>query len=156
MKQTNKLNVQLLPVDIRQSRIIYNEELNMFFTTGYTSQAGNTYYTGFKMSEKIIITRNIGIGHTHNFINELAIYSILPGYPKLLVKKSFHCKYYQQFDFIAEAKLLLKAKMLSDARNYNASVDEQWLNGYVASLVEGTYKNQLETLKSLVLKRRLN
>ena len=56
------------------SSVTYNAQNNIFLTNGYTSAAGNTYYQGIRLSDRIIVKYSIGEGYAHTFLNGVEVY----------------------------------------------------------------------------------
>ena len=57
---------QALPA-VSGSSITYNPDRNIFLTTGYTSAAGNTYFQGIHLSNRLAIVYDIGVGYAYTF-----------------------------------------------------------------------------------------
>jgi hypothetical protein len=71
--QLTQLVKQALP-ELRATGVTYNAERDIYLTTGYTSQAGNTYFQGIRLSDRVLITYSIGVGYCHTFLNEVSLY----------------------------------------------------------------------------------
>lgn len=56
------------------SSLTYNPSSNMFLTTGYTSNAGNTYCKALRVSDRIVIAFNIGVGYCRTFLNGITMF----------------------------------------------------------------------------------
>ena len=44
------------------SKVTYNEKHNIFLSQGYTSAAGNTYFQGIRLSDRLIVNFDFGQG----------------------------------------------------------------------------------------------
>lgn len=53
--------------------VTYNAERNVYLTTGYTSQAGNTYFKAIRLSNRLAVYYNIGIGYCRTFLNGITL-----------------------------------------------------------------------------------
>ena len=43
--------------------VTYTAERNVYLPTGYTSQTGNTYFKAIRLSNRLAVYYNIGIGY---------------------------------------------------------------------------------------------
>ena len=51
------------------NNVTYNDAAKMFLSSGYTSQAGNTYQEGVRLSRYIAVDYSIGHGYCRSFLN---------------------------------------------------------------------------------------
>lgn len=144
-----------LPFQIGNDKLGYSESQNMFVTTGYTSYAGNTYFSGIRFSERIVIMLNIGIGYYYTFLNGLSVFSYLNNQKICIGSKSYYNHKYNEQSIKRDAKIILKDKLLEKATEEKLVLDDLWLSQYVDTLVEDTYKNQKETIKTIHTSRLL-
>ena len=140
---------RVLPVEHGKMGIQYSESQNMLITTAHTSAAGNTYFNGIRLSDRIYIRINIGIGYAHTFLNGLTIYTNQKEEKKVVGSKSYHCVLYDEIKIKDDAKMIVKEKLFNEAKEQGLKLEETWLAGFVNTLVEDTYKNQIDTLKQL-------
>lgn len=149
MNEIVKLVDKVLPLEGTKAGIAYNESQNMLVTTGYTSYAGNTYFKGIRLSERIFIVFDIGIGYYHTFLNTVTVLTNSNGEKKTIGSKGHYNHKFNENTIKEDAKAIVKDKLLTEAKADNVTLDENWLNEFVATLVEDAYKNQIETLKNL-------
>lgn len=149
MNEIIKLVDKVLPLDASKVGIAYNESQNMLVTTGYTSYAGNTYFKGIRLSERIFIVFDIGIGYYHTFLNAVTVLTNSNGEKKTIGTKGHYNHKFNENTIKEDAKAIVKDKLLTEAKADNVTLDENWLNEFVTTLVEDAYKNQIETLKNL-------
>ena len=64
---------QSLPA-LSGSALTYNPDKNVYLTMGYTSAAGNTYYKALRLSDRLIVTYNLGDGYCHTFLNGITLF----------------------------------------------------------------------------------
>lgn len=76
------------------SSVTYCASANMYVTSGYTSRAGNTYFQGVQMSDRIVIKYNIGQGYAHTFLNGLQIFGFNGRDTFLIGTRSFYNYWY--------------------------------------------------------------
>ena len=145
---------RVLPV-LGSSTMSYSEPENMLVTTGHTSIAGNTYFKGVRLSDRIFIVLDIGIGYAHTFLNGLKIYANHNDEKKLIASKTYNTVYYNDDRVRSDAKELVKDELTNELSKSGTEVDEEWLNGFVDSLVEDTFRNQIDNLKTIQLNKLL-
>ena len=90
---------------LTNANFTYSEAANAFLSTGYTSQAGNTYFNTIRAAEGILIKEDIGEGYAHTFLNGIKIYSIKD--KTLLADKRFRNVRYSKEKLKSEAKKML-------------------------------------------------
>lgn len=56
------------------SAVTYCAAKNIYLSSGYTSAAGNTYFQGLRLSDRIIINYDFGQGYAYLFLNGIRIY----------------------------------------------------------------------------------
>lgn len=154
MSDLAKIVNNIIPIS---SSVAYSNSSNMLTTSAYTSQAGNTYFRGIRLSDMILINLNIGIGYAHTFINGISIYTNLrEGKPTLIASKSYNVEYYEEEYIKSEIINLIKEKLITESKKENTLLDETELNEFVHKLVEEAYRNQIDTLKEIQMKNILS
>ena len=109
----------------------YNSERRMFFSSGYTSQAGNTYFQGLRLSNRLAIVEDIGQGYYHTFLNGLKLYCYDGNQMKLIATRYYNCCYYSEYIVKQEAESMLKDYIKSQAIMLGAGLPDGMLNEYV-------------------------
>lgn len=145
-----------LPAGNIGSGIQYNESQNVFLTSGYTSNAGNTYFRGLRLSDRIFIVLDIGIGYAFTFLNGITIYSNSNNEKKLVASRSYYCRRYSEFTVKNDTKEIVLEELRKEAQNNELIIEESTLMEFVDLLVEETYKNQIETIKKIELNNLLS
>ncbi len=126
--------------------VTYRPEHNMFTGDGYESAAGNIYFSALQMSASIAIKTDIGIGHTHRFLNELYIFTA-DGKRQMLAHRSYNCCYYSKHTVRHEAVRLMTQAIL-DAAPAEARAGFAEYAALLAErcVAEAFDRNQLEVL----------
>ena len=122
------------------SSVTYNAQNNIFLTNGYTSAAGNTYYQGIRLSDRIIVKYSIGEGYAHTFLNGVEVYGYNGRDKKLIGSRSFNCYFFSEYGAKKEAIGIVVDYMKSQTKLLGASVENKQLEQFSESLVEDTYK----------------
>lgn len=120
---------QTLPA-ISGSSVTYNEERNMFITSGYTSAAGNTYYQGIHLSNRLAIVLDIGQGYAYTFLNGVKLYCFDGNQKKLIGSRLYACHYYSDSDAQQEAAKILYQYLKSQAKMLGAYVADSQLEDF--------------------------
>jgi hypothetical protein len=127
----------------------------MFVTKAYMSCAGNIYFKGIRLSEKIIVISDIGHGWLHTFLNAITIIINQNGQRQIAGAKYYHNHRYNEITIKNDAKKIIKDKLVEQAKLENVSLDETWLNEFSNNLIEETYRDQLATIKNIQLTKLL-
>lgn len=155
MNEIVKFIDETLPIGNINSGIRYNENQNVFLTPGYTSIAGNTYFNGIRLSDRIIIKTDRGIGYKHQFLNGITIYSFKNKEIKMIASRSYSDVAYSENRVKDIAKEIVIEELKKEAQKNELVYEDQWLNEFVLLLVDDAYKNQLDTLKRIKLNNLL-
>lgn len=156
MNEIVKLIDKVLPIEANKAGVSYSEQQNMLVTTPYTSFAGNTYFKGIRLSERIFIVFDIGIGYYHTFLNAVTVLTNQDGEKKTVGSKGHYNHKFNEQTIKEDAKTIVKEKLLTEAKADNVTLDEIWLNEFVETLVNDAYKNQIETLKNMQVNKLLS
>lgn len=126
--------------------LTYNSQKNIYLTDGYTSAAGNTYYQGIRLSDRIIVVANIGQGYAYTFLNGISIYGFNGQEKKLIGSRSFYNNCYSEYNVKENAKEIVMEYMISQAKMLGAQLNARQLDDFSRQLVDETYK-QTKLLK---------
>lgn len=121
------------------SSVTYNKQNNIFLTAGYTSAAGNTYYQGIRLSDRIIISYNIGEGYAYTFLNGVNVYGFNGKEKKLIGSRSYYSQCFSERYAKKEAVEIVIEYMKGQAKMLGAYVDGNQLEKFSEQLVEDTY-----------------
>lgn len=128
------------------SSVTYNAKNNIYLTNGYTSAAGNTYYQGIRLSDRIIIKYSIGQGYAYTFLNGVQVYGYNGRDKKLIGSRFFNRCLYSDDWAKRKAIDIVLDYMKSQTKMLGASVETKQLEQFSKSLVEDTYK-QMKCLR---------
>lgn len=134
--------------------LTYNKENNILTTNGYTSLAGNTYFNGIRLSEKIILILNIGIGHTHTFINGIQILSAIDK-QQVIAQTTLSIEYYSEEKIKRIAKSMIFEKLKENALKEGVTIDDESLSDFSQRIIEDAYKDQIEEIKKMQIQNLL-
>ncbi len=135
--QLSKIS-EMLP-SISGKGINYDSSRNLFYTDGWTSCAGNTYYKGLRLSDRLIITTDLGQGYAYLFLNGLHIYGYNGKDKRLVASKYYNCCVYSDSFVKTESEKLVRDFLIGQLRLSYSSVDESMVSNLSHQLVESTY-----------------
>ena len=120
---------------VSNSSVTYNADRNMFLTDGYTSAAGNTYFQGIHLSNRLAIVFDIGVGYAYTFLNGMKLYCFDGTQKKLIGSRFYSSRCYCDSFARKEAAKILSEYMKSQARLMGTCISD--------SLLEEFAKNQV-------------
>lgn len=156
MNDAIKLIDQVLPVGAINTSIKYNESQNMFVSSGYTSNAGNSYFQGLRLSDRIFIVIDIGIGYMYTFLNGITIHTAQNNERKVIGSKTYYNQVYNEIKIKEDAKEIVIEELKKESQSKGLKFDENDFIEFVDKLVEDAYKNQIENLKNIQLNKLLS
>lgn len=143
MTQTNLSMVveSALPA-LSGSAVTYNADKNIYLSSGYTSAAGNTYFQGLRLSDRIIINYDFGQGYAYLFLNGIRIYGYNGKNKRLIASRSYYCQTFWEGFAKRECEKMLMEYMTGQMKLMNVSVDQCQLEDFSKSLVQETLNNK--------------
>lgn len=142
-KQLAKLATRALPC-LSGSSISYNSDKNLFYTAGYTSAAGNTYFKTYRLSDRLCISCNLGQGYAYLFLNGLSIYGWDGQKSRLLGSwTSPGTTFFSDYKVKEVAMSLVKDYLAAQAKISGAKVPDSQLIAFSKELIEETERKKL-------------
>lgn len=129
------------------SRLTYNEKKNILLTEGYTSAAGNTYFQGIRMSDRIVISYQLGQGYCHLFLNGIRIYAYNGRELQLIGLDFYNCNIFSEYSAKRLAMGLVKKYLSNQAALTGRSIENCMIEDMASSLVNETEQNQVKIAK---------
>lgn len=141
--QLARIAARALPA-ISGDSVSYNADKNIFYTAGYTSAAGNTYFKTYRLSDRLCISCNLGQGHTYLFLNGLSIYGWDGQKSRLLGSWTRPCTtIFSDYKVKEVAMTLVKDYLTTQAKLSGATVPDHQLSAFSKELIEETERKQL-------------
>lgn len=128
------------------SKVSYNSSRNIYETSGYTSAAGNTYYQGIRLSDRIIVKYDLGQGYMYLFLNGIQIYGYNGTGKTLLASRAFQCTSFSESFAKRQCVDMLMNYLKAQTKMLNSQVSESQLNDFANTLVADVMKNQPKQL----------
>lgn len=124
--------------------VSYNADRNIFYTAGYTSAAGNTYFKTYRLSDRLCISCNLGQGYAYLFLNGLSIYGWDGQKSRLLGSWTSPCTTFFSDYKVKEVDMtLVKDYLASQAKISGATVPDSQLIAFSKELIEETERKML-------------
>lgn len=139
--QLTRLVEKALPA-LSGSSVTYNEQKNIYLSQGYTSAAGNTYFQGIRLSDRIIVNYDFGQGYAYLFLNGIRIYGYDGKEKRLISSRSFYCTGFSESFAKLQCEEMLQEYLRSQMKMLNSTVDEQQVCEFSKRLVSETLTSQ--------------
>ncbi len=123
--------------------VTYNAEKNVYLTTGYTSAAGNTYFNAIRLSDRLAVYYDIGIGYCRTFLNGIKLFAFNGVKPELIAHKMFSCYFFNEQDAARESTMMLKNFLLGQAKLQGTIVSEEQTLDFSRTLINETQRKRL-------------
>lgn len=124
------------------SAVVYDNDRGLLRTATYTAAAGNTYYQGINISNRLIIKADIGEGHTYTFLNGVTVYAFNGNSSHIIGSwnKTFPTSY-SPHNMRCVALHIVLNYLLSQAAMRGNSVSESEVNDFAEQLVDEAMRN---------------
>lgn len=121
--------------------VTYNDLAKMFLTQGWTSDAGNTYQEGMRLSDKFVVKYNIGHGYYYTFLNGVNIYGYDGDKLRLIISdNSYNGCIWSEGNVKHETVRLLTKFFEDQCRINNCFAPSDYLKEIAARFVDDTIK----------------
>lgn len=132
----------LLPA-LSCSAVSYCKEHNIFLSKGYTSAAGNTYFQGLRLSDRLVVMYEFGQGWAHLFLNGIRLYCFDGKEKKLISHRCYSCQYFNEAFARKECIGMLKNFICTQARMMGATVTPLLLAEFSESMIREVFNSPL-------------
>lgn len=124
------------------SSVSYNERHNIYLTNGYTSAAGNTYFQGARLSDRLIVKYDFGLGYKYLFLNGISLYCY-DGYDtKLISSRGYNKLCWSESYARRECLSMLKDFLVTQTKMLRQSVPQSQLEEFAKAMIDLTIANQ--------------
>lgn len=118
------------------SKVTYNQEHDIFLSQGYTSAAGNTYFQGIRLSDRLIVNFDFGQGWYYLFLNGIRIYGYDGNEKKLIASRSFYNYPFSEGRAKQECTSMLLDFMKAQVKMLKQSVPVQQLEEFSRAMID--------------------
>ena len=123
------------------SKVHYNSQSNMLETDGYTSTAGNTYYQGIILNDRIIINFDLGQGYVFLFLNGIRVYGYNGNEKHLIGSRTYYCCGFNKEFAKNQVVEIVIDYMKAQMKLMNNTCDENTVRSFSQKLVESTFSS---------------
>ncbi|MGN0187505.1 MAG: hypothetical protein ACI392_07165 [Paludibacteraceae bacterium] len=148
MKNQNLVRIveHALPA-LSGSSVHYDANRNMICTSSYTSSAGNSYYQGIRLSDRLVINIDLGQGYSYLFMNGLKLYCFDGRNKKMIGSRFYHSCSYSDCTATKESEEILFHYLKSQSGMIGASVSDRQLHEFARVMVLEAMNNNIKGLK---------
>ena len=124
------------------SSVSYNEKHNIYLSNGYTSAAGNTYFQGIRLSDRLIVKYDFGQGYAYLSLNGIRLYCY-DGYDtKLISSRGYYSQCWSESFARHECLDMLKDYLPSQTRMLRQSVPQSQIEDFASAMVKSVMATQ--------------
>ena len=116
----------------------YNHSSQMYETERYVSTAGNAYFRGLKISDRVVLEFCCGDGWCHRFINCIRIYCFNGNDKQLIASQPYDSQIYSDDFCRRECIRLLSNYLKSQAELAGGVVEDSTIHDFAKQLVSAT------------------
>lgn len=128
----------------RSNTPVWNESLKMFITDEYESANGNRYYSGIRISNRIVIVEHVGMFHSFTYLDGMDIY-MFDGEERKLISQAKYERTFYDVDFIREqSKQALRDYARSQAAMSGTIITNEMIETEVNAIVDNSYQSLLD------------
>jgi hypothetical protein len=151
IERSNSFLDKVLPTcgNQRENIPIYDSTQKMFLSNTYTSESGNMYYKGLRVSERLVIMEKIGLYKNWTYIDEVEIYAFDGIQMTVICKKKFDKQFYDAKRIKSEVIELAFEYLKNQMALSGGDASEESMRSLAFEIVEDTYRDQLENIKRL-------
>ena len=122
----------------KSEAVTYNLRTNMYETERYVSAAGNAYFRGVKLSDRIVLEFCCGDGWYHRFINCIRVYCFNGTQKQLVDSRTYDRRIYSEQFFYKECVEMISKYLQSQAQLVGGVVEDSTIMDFSKQLIEST------------------
>ena len=122
----------------KSGTVKYNSRSQMYETERYVSAAGNAYFRGIKLSDRIILEFCCGDGWYHRFVNSIRVYCFNGEDKQLIATRSYYCQFFNDSFCYRECVEMLSNYLKSQAELVGGVVEDSTIQDFAKQLVAAT------------------
>ena len=122
----------------KSESVTYNVRTNMYETERYVSAAGNAYFRGVKLSDRIVLEFCCGDGWYHRFINCIRVYCFNGTQKQLVDSRTYDRRIYSEQFCYKECVEMISKYLKSQAQLTGGIVEDSTIMDFSKQLIEAT------------------
>ena len=141
---TNVVNYSLPALSGAQAT--YDAQRAMFITEGWPSPAGNYYYEALRVSPRLTLFYEIGVGYAYTFLNGLRLFCNDGRKHRLIGQRWFSCNILSEMDVRKSCEEMLGEYLLTQNEMLNQRLTREQIEPVIKRLVDELYHNSRNRL----------
>lgn len=117
------------------SSVTYNAARNIYLTSGYQSLAGNVYFQGLRLTDRIIINYDFGQGYKYLFLNGICIYGFDGKEKKIIASRSFNSYVFSEKSAALDCIEMIKEYIKGEMKMLDMYVDDSQIQNFCETLI---------------------
>ena len=113
-----------------------NEGHDIHLTKGYTSAAGNTYFLGISLSDRLVVKYDLGQGYSFLYLNGIKLYGFDGKGTKLLASRGYYCQCWNESFARNECKDMLKDFLLNQSMTLRETVPQDQIDDFADAMID--------------------
>ena len=122
----------------KSEAIRFNNRTQMYETERYVSAAGNAYFRGIKLSDRIVLEFCCGDGWYHRFINCIRIYCFNGDERQLIATRTYYSQFFNEEFCYHECIAMLGNYLKSQAELVGGVVEDTTIQDFSKQLIAAT------------------
>ena len=122
----------------KSESVTYNVRTNMYETERYVSAAGNAYFRGIKLSDRIVLEFCCGDGYMYRFINAIRVYCFNGNNKQLIDARSYNSTIYNERFCFRECIEIIAKYLKTQAQMFGGKVEDSTIMEFSKQLIEAT------------------
>lgn len=122
----------------KSDKVTFNNTTQMYETERYVSAAGNSYFRGIKLSDRIVLEFCCGDGRMHRFINSIRIYCFNGDEKQLIANRDYYCQFFKTDFCYHECVEMLSDYLNTQANLVGGIVENSTILEFSKQLIEST------------------
>ena len=122
----------------KSDKVTFNNTTQMYETERYVSAAGNSYFRGIKLSDRIVLEFCCGDGWMYRFINSIRIYCFNGDEKQLIANRDYYCQFFNADFCYRECVEMLNDYLNAQAKLVGGIVEDSAILEFSKQLIEST------------------
>lgn len=129
------------------SGVTYNEKHNIFLSDGYTSAAGNTYFQGIRLNDRLLVKYDFGQGYAYLFLNGIRLYCHDGNGWKEFSARSYYCCCWSEAYARQECVSMLRDFLLTQAKKLGQPIGQSLADDFATAMIRSVVSSQPPRLR---------
>lgn len=127
----------------KSDKVTYNLKSGMYETERYVSAAGNAYFRGIRLSDRVVLEFCCGDGWCHRFINAIRIYCFDGTDKQLIATRTYQSVFYNEVFCYNECIDMVSKYLKSQAQLAGNYVEDSTIRDFSVQLIATTNQKSI-------------